>query len=83
MIRLDVTGLSREFIKTSALGNFVNLVSADLTVGTSTNLCPPDINFSFHEIVSVGAGGRNRTGTPIQEQDFKSCVSTNSTTPAD
>ncbi len=30
-----------------------------------------------------GAGGRNRTGTPIKEQDFKSCVSTNSTTPAD
>ena len=31
---------------------------------------------------NIGAGGRNRTGTPIQEQDFKSCVSTNSTTPA-
>ena len=30
----------------------------------------------------VGTDGRDRTGTPIKEQDFKSCVSTSSTTPA-
>ncbi len=29
-------------------------------------------------IQSNGAPRRNRTGTPIQEQDFESCASTNS-----
>ncbi len=29
-----------------------------------------------------GARGRNRTGTPMKAQDFKSCVSTNFTTRA-
>ena len=30
----------------------------------------------------IGTGGRTRTGTPSRERDFKSLVSTNSTTPA-
>ena len=47
----------------------------------------PDFMSPRHKIFAkqnkdVGAGGRNRTGTPLLEQDFKSCVSTNSTTPA-
>ncbi len=29
-----------------------------------------------------GAGGRNRTGTPLREPDFESGASTSSTTPA-
>jgi hypothetical protein len=32
--------------------------------------------------VSIGAGGGTRTRTAVKPQDFKSCVSTGSTTPA-
>ena len=48
------------------------------------SLRPPEAGFRYGSQISLlsGARGGNRTRTPLLEQDFKSCASTNSATRA-
>ena len=52
------------------------------TLVRSQVLYPAELRTHIFSSVSTNAGDRNRTGTVLLQQDFKSCASASSATPA-